>query len=115
MTMFESGEYLHWERLKKNAGVQAFYRRGNDGKEITVVPARGGNDQLNFNGDPMQDESKSFILGVSDLRSFFPPKDGDVIQYRESGKTWRIVEQGGAAHTESGNYGVMIRVHSVQR
>ena len=115
MTMLENAERLNLERLKKNAGVQAFYRRGKDGKEIIVVPGRGGNDPLNFSGEPMQDESKSFIIGVNDLKGFFPPKDGDVIQYRENGQKWRIVEQGGAAHTESGNYGVMIRVHAVKR
>lgn len=114
--MLENAERAHWENLKRHAGIDVFYRRGDDAMEITAVPGRGSNDPLNFEGTPLEDESKSFILGVCDLRNFFPPQSGDVIQVRSTGRRWKIKANSiGAAHTESGNYGVIIRVHAIVR
>lgn len=112
----QKGEITHWEKLKRHAGIHMFYSRGEQAIELIVVPARGGNDPLNFGGSPMEDESKSFILGVSDLHNFFPPKKGDTIRMRETGQEWEIKPNSvGACHTESGNYGIMIRVHAIAR
>ena len=110
------GEEKHWEKLKRVAGMRAFYRRGKEAVEMILVPGKGGNDVLGFGGEPLQDESKSFLLGVADLRNFFPPQENDVIQYHGDGQRWKVRKNAnGSFHTESGNYGVMIRVHAVRR
>jgi hypothetical protein len=62
----------------------------------------------------MQNPSKTFIAGVADLRNFYPPKAGDVIQFRDSGKRYTVKSDGtGTVYTETGAYGTMIQIHVI--
>ena len=108
-------EEFTWKVAKANAGVAVIYKRGNEGMDITVVPCGGGNDALSFKGQPLQNPSKTFTAGVADLRNFYPPKKDDVIQFRETGKTYTVSKEAtGAVYSEAGAYGIMIQIHTVE-
>jgi len=108
-------EELVWTRVRDIAGIAVFYKRGDEGMELTVVPGAGGNDTLNFRGQPLQNPSKRFLVGVADLRNFYPPKPGDRIQFRDTGKQYIVSKEAtGAAFVEIGAYGTMVRVHTVE-
>lgn len=115
-SILEAGEHHHLKVLKANAGIKVFYKRGKEAAEIVVVPGRGSNDSIRFRETNMEDESKSFILGVTDLHNFFPPQKNDVIQIKATGERYQIKpNESGACHVESGNYNVMIRVHAIRK
>ena len=106
-------EELTWNVAKANAGIAVTYQRGGEGIAITVVPGAGGNDSLGFGNRRLQNPSKTFFAGVRDLRNFYPPKAGDVIQFRDSGKRYTVrSDAAGAAHTETGAYGTMIKIQT---
>ncbi|MDR1957857.1 MAG: hypothetical protein LBQ54_02235 [Planctomycetaceae bacterium] len=111
-------ELEHWEALRECRGVTVIYRRGTSGIEFTAVPSGGSNDQYSFANAPvMQDESKSFLVKISDMRNFYPPQKNDVIEVKEW-KTNRSYDvkplSNGACFTDSGNHNVMIRIHVIR-
>jgi hypothetical protein len=117
--MLQQAEHTHWVTLKEATGVPAMYKRGKDGIEITVVPAHGNIDALSFDGQPLHERSKVFIVSVVELKTFYPPKKGDTIELRLAGRERKHcvlpLNDGGSCYHDSGNYGVMCRIHTEKR
>jgi len=108
-------EEMTWNAASSLMGIAVIYRRGGEGINLTVVPGMSGNQYLNFKGKPLQDPTKIFTAGVADLRNFYPPKTGDVIQFRETGQRYAVSKEAtGAAYNEIGGYGTMIQIHTVE-
>ena len=104
-----------WNVAKSNAGIAVFYKRGDEEIALTVVPGAGGNEPLQFKGNPLQNHWKRFLVGTADLRNFYPPKKDDVIRFWSTGATWTVKPNAsGATFTEVGAYGTMIQIHTVK-
>jgi len=117
LSVLEQSEHDHWESLKEESGVIALYHRGDEGIiELTVVPAKRAIDNLSFDGDPMHERNRQFIVNISDMNEFYPPKNGDIIELKDrtidNKFTVTKTSVAGAYHFDCGNYGVMCRIHT---
>ena len=115
--MFDNAEQMLWSSMKQASGNQvAVYRRGSESRLVCVVPETARSDPFGYDERVLSTTSRLFKIGRSDLADWFPPEDGDTLEYND-GKGTKIYEvkltgnAGGTFFQNVGSGMVMVRIH----
>jgi hypothetical protein len=107
--------------MQQSTGNQiANYRRGNESRLVCVVPETAKSDAFGYDERVVLSTlSRYFKIGVADLGDWFPPQDGDTLEY-DDGKSAKIYEvkrtgnADGAFFQTVGSGTVMVRIHAME-
>jgi hypothetical protein len=112
---------LHWKRLAAFGGVAATYSQDGSTVELTVVPAGRTTRTETAEGAITSSKDSDFVLLASSLvigGNVVSPKRRDKITYADVNgmqRKFEVVSQAGERHYDPvDQYGVMIRVHTVE-
>ncbi|MDR0608739.1 MAG: hypothetical protein LBG58_01350 [Planctomycetaceae bacterium] len=112
MNQIKSIEYLTWDSLWYFSGEPvAAYQRGETEIPVKAVICSPTQENFNFEGFQLYNDSQIFEIKKSDLETLFPPKEGDKIIYNETEYPVQK-SNGGPCWLDMGSYNVSVKVHT---